>query len=117
MLCCMDVCAGCTSTELLLCLRSAVASFETGYLSLAPKLATVIQQEEALTCHCLTCMSVYADRSSKLEQKLALTEEKLQAEQVAHSKLQADVTLERSQAALIKVGWGSWRSSTGMRSL
>lgn len=47
------------------------------------------------------CMS--ADRGSKLEQKLMHTEEKLQAEQVAHSKLQADVTLERSQAALIKV--------------
>lgn len=44
-----------------------------------------------------------ADRGSKLEQKLMHTEEKLQAEQVAHSKLQADVTLERSQAALIKV--------------
>jgi hypothetical protein len=44
-----------------------------------------------------------ADRGSKLEQKLMHTEEKLQAEQVAHSKLQADVTFERSQAALIKV--------------
>jgi hypothetical protein len=44
-----------------------------------------------------------AERGAKLEQKLALAEELLQAEQVAHSKLQADTTLERNQAALNKV--------------
>jgi hypothetical protein len=44
------------------------------------------------------------DRGAKLEQQLASAEEALQAEHVAHSKLQADVAAERSQAALVKVG-------------
>lgn len=65
--------------------------------------AATHQQQELTTADPATCMPADTERSSKLEQKLSSAEEKLQAEQVAHSKLQADVTLERSQAALVKV--------------
>lgn len=61
-----------------------------------------LQRASILTCMSLCCV-LEPDRGAKLEQQLQSAEEALQAEQVAHSKLQADVTAERNQAALVKV--------------
>jgi hypothetical protein len=44
-----------------------------------------------------------ADHVGQVEKQLAACEKSLQAERVAHSKLQADATLERSQAAALRV--------------
>lgn len=43
------------------------------------------------------------EKAAKLEERVARAEELLQAEQVAHSKLQADVTMDCKQAAFGKV--------------
>jgi hypothetical protein len=45
-----------------------------------------------------------ADRAGQVEKQLAACEASLQAERVAHSKLQADATLEHSTAAALRVG-------------
>ncbi|WIA15351.1 hypothetical protein OEZ85_002016 [Tetradesmus obliquus] len=42
------------------------------------------------------------DHAGQVEKQLAACEKSLQAERVAHSKLQADATLERSQAAALR---------------
>lgn len=58
------------------------------------------------------CHLLEPERGAKLEQRLASVEETLQAEQVAHSKLQADATAERSQASRVKVS-KLWDTSVG----
>jgi hypothetical protein len=46
-----------------------------------------------------------AAHASQLDKQLTAAEDALQAEQVVLSRLQADLTLERSEAAARKVDW------------
>jgi hypothetical protein len=68
-------------------------------------IAAVVQCPTLAAVVLITCMHCCcADRAGQVEQQLAACEASLQAERVAHSKLQADATLEQSTAAALRVG-------------